>query len=129
VVNQGKTPRGLAESAQGRRLLKALTDAFNSGFYNSFGNNSRKAAYAQVNNLVRMATDDDSNTGTRFRNETSPACTVPSALDCTLSTVSADYRENINDYRFVYADDLYFTPQMNRLIGRLAWSRAERHPY
>jgi lysophospholipase L1-like esterase len=129
VVNQGKTPRGLAESAQGRRLLKALTDAFNSGFYNSFGNNSRKAAYAQVNNLVRLATDDDSNTGTRFRNETSPACTVPSALDCTLSTVSADYRENINDYRFVYADDLYFTPQMNRLIGRLAWSRAERHPY
>jgi lysophospholipase L1-like esterase len=129
VVNQGKTPRGLAEPAQGQRLLKALTDAFNSGFYDSFGNNSRKAAYAQINNFVRLATDGDSNTGTRFRNETSPACTVASALDCTLSTVSADFRESINDYRFVYADDLYFSPQMNRLIGNLAWSRAERHPY
>ena len=129
LVNQGKTPRGLAESAQGRQLLKALSDAFNSGFYNSFGNNSRKAAYAQINNFVRLATDDDSNTGTRFRNETSPACTVPSALDCTLTTVDGDYRTSDTDNRFVYADSLYFTPQMNRLIGRLAWDRAERHPY
>lgn len=129
VVNQGKTPRGLAQSPAGQRLLKALTDAFNSGFYSSFGSNSRKAAYAQVNNLVRLATDDDSNTGTRFRNETSPACTVQPALDCTLSTVDGEYRENLNDYRFVYADDLYFSPQMNRLIGDLAWRRAERHPY
>ncbi len=129
VVNQGKTPRGLAEPVQGQRLLKALTDAFNSGFYNSFGNNSRRAAYAQINNFVRLATDGDGNTGTRFRNETSAACTVSSSLDCTLSTVSADYRESISDYRFVYADALYFTPQMNRLIGNLAWNRAERHPY
>lgn len=129
LVNQGKTPRGLAESAQGQRLLKALTDAYNSGFYNSFGSNSRKAAYAQINNFVRLATDNDSNTGTRFRNETDPACTVASSLDCSLSTVNADYRENVNDNRFVYADSLYFSPQMHRLIGNLAWNRAERHPY
>lgn len=129
VVNQGKTPRGLAEPAAGQQLLKALTDAYNSGFYNSFGNNSRKAAYAQVNNLVRLATDGDNNTGTRFENETAPACTVPSALDCTLSTVAPRYDPNINSNRFVYADALYFSPQMNRLIGDLAWSRAERHPY
>jgi hypothetical protein len=30
---------------------------------------------------------------------------------------------------YVWADDLYFSPQMNRLIGNLAWQRAERHPY
>ncbi|GIX22968.1 hypothetical protein [Caldimonas sp.] len=129
VVNQGKTPRGLAEPVSGRTLLKALTDAYNSGFYNSFGNNSRKAAYAQVNNLVRLATDGDSNTGYRFTHEGTAACTVTPALDCSTSTVQSDYNTSLSAYVYVWADDLYFSPQMNRLIGNLAWQRAERHPY
>lgn len=129
VVNQGKTPRGLAEPEAGRTLLKALTDAFNSGFYNSFGNNSRKAAYAQVNNLVRLATDGDSNTGYRFTHEGTAACTVQPAIDCSTSTVQSDYDTSLSSYKYVWADDLYFSPQMNRLIGNLAWQRAERHPY
>ena len=138
VPYQGSTPKAFALTAatpvaypNAPTDLNVLTDEFNSGFYFSFPTNSRKAAYAQVNSLVRrIMNTDDSSRPYKFRDVTTVSCVnVPSALECTNTTLLGDASPVGDNWNYVFADERFFTPTVNRLMGNLARDRADEHPF
>lgn len=115
----GKTP--FATSISRVAGLTAATRAFNDGI---------KFALADVTNGVLLI-DNEAYVNTVYNsptvlgaggNNSSAACSTPTALTCTSSTLAA----GVSNYDLhMFADDRYPTPALHRLIGTNVYNRVK----
>jgi outer membrane lipase/esterase len=113
----GKTP--FATASARTTGLTAATRAFNDGI---------KFSLAEVNNSILLV-DNEAYVNTIYRsptvlgaggNITAAACSTPTALTCTGSTLAV----GVTNYNLhLYADDRYPTPAVHRLIGTNAYEK------
>jgi outer membrane lipase/esterase len=115
----GKTPYAVSTARVAG--LTAATRAFNDGI---------KIALADVTNAVLLV-DNEAYINTIYNspttlgaggNNSSAACSTPTALTCTASTLAAVVR-NYNLHMF--ADDRYPTPALHRLVGTNAYNQVK----
>ena len=114
VYNLGDTP--WARKLGQQDAITALSVAFNSATelkIVDLGENVLFIDPALLHNLMSSKPGNYS-----FDNDTDAACTTPDATTCTASTIvsGADYN------RWMYADDLYFTPEASRRFGTNSYS-------
>ncbi len=115
----GKTPFATANART--TGLAAATRAFNDGI---------KLALAEVSNSVLLVDNEayvntiyfDSTVLGASANITAAACSTPTALTCTGSTLAG----GVTNYNLhLYADDRYPTPAAHRLIGTNAFNKVK----
>ncbi len=104
----GDTPWARAQGLEG--AVNSLCIAFNTALLLDIHDMGDKVLYLDAALFFDLIFDDADDFG--FTNGKDPVCTTPDVSTCTADTVSDE-----NYDRWLFADDLHFTPRALRLFG------------
>ena len=111
----GDTPWARAQEQES--AINSLSVAFNNALLLGIHDMGDKVLYLDAALFFDLIYDDTDDYG--FRNGKDPICTTPDATTCTTATL----RDESYD-RWLFADDLHFTPYALRLFGTDTYSES-----
>lgn len=115
LYDLGRSP--YAVSAGLGAFLSAATGAFNEALLINMVDLGANVLYVDAPYQYNLLLNQPSNYG--YVNATTAACTTPTALTCTASTIAAGIDYNT----YLFADDRYLTPSAQRSFGSSAYNR------
>lgn len=136
VHRVGETPFGRASGRAAQ--LNENTAAFNNGLRNAVVNDGRKIvmvdADLRLHQIVRFVADrEDAGFSDNISDASTPLCPPPtptptSPTDPSLQCRSDALVAGADTFRWLFADNLRWSPGANLRIGDLAFDRARNHP-
>ncbi len=115
AYNLGKSPYATANGLNG--LLESASLKLNESLLIDLVNDGANVLYVDFAFRSNQIINQPGNNG--FVNSAAAACTTPTAATCTPTTILA----GVTYDSYVFADDRYFTPAMQRVLGNYAAER------
>jgi hypothetical protein len=123
IPDLGLSPYGIAQGAEGSRLLSDLTGALNGRIRATIINDGRLIGLVLADEFVQVAARAPSAYG--LTNSTSAVCKVDPP-DCTTKTLVDGAT---SAYLYLWANDRWLAPGGQRQLGLLAVARATLNPF
>jgi outer membrane lipase/esterase len=115
AYNLGKSPYATSNGLNA--LLEAASLKLNESMLIDLVNDGANVLYIDMAFRANQIINQPGSNG--FTNSAAAACTTPSAATCLPSTITA----GVSYDSYVFADDRYFTPAMQRVLGDYAATR------